>query len=302
MIDRKALKASAREAMREAKPHPVWVTLAASAILAVLMGLSMYLSGTFETYRELWQGLMNGDLTASVPTDSVSGFGSFLVLALEIMAAVISVGYVLYCLRVSRRIRASVGDIFDAFGIFLRALVIRVMRGLVLFVWELAIALGLSVLMSLVLVIAIPDAPVEAIYALADSPWILAVSAALYIPMFIVSYFYRLADYFMLDNPGMSCVQCLTMSRMAMRGHKWELFRLDLSFIGWYLLSVIPFAALWVQPYVKITEAAYYNALAPGFLQDLERRLQARMQAAQDLSTKNTHGYHIPGRRDDEDE
>lgn len=299
MIDRKQLKTAAREAMREAKPHPVRVTLAASAILALLMFLSMYISGTFSAYGALWQGMMSGELPDAVRSGSSSGLGSFLVLALEIMTAVVSVGYVLYCLRVSRRIAASFGDIFDAFGIFLRALLIRVMRGLALFLWELVFALALSVLLSVVLVIAVPDASMEALYALADSPWLYVITAALYIPMLVVSYFYRLADYFMLDNPGMSCVQCLSVSRMAMHGHKRELFLIDLSFLGWYLLSVIPFVALWVQPYVQITEAGYYDALAPVFLEEMERRMRERSRPPQD-NTRNPHGYHIPGQRDDD--
>lgn len=300
MTDRKALKAAAREAMRASKPHPFWVTLGAAAILAVLMWLSMRISGAFDTYRAVLRELTTGEAAAGI-AETTGGFGSFLLAALEVMTAVISVGYVLYCLRVSRREEASFTSIFDAFGIFLRALFIRILRGIALLMWEFVFVLALSVIVSVVLVIAVPEASMETLYSLAASPWLYAAYAVLYIPLFIVSYFYRLADYFMLDHPEMNCIQCLAMSRMAMRGRKRELFMLDLSFLGWYILSVVPLVAVWVQPYMRITEAGFYNAIAPDFLRGMEERAEKLMQEARN-PRRPSHGYTIPGRRPDEDE
>ena len=59
-----------------------------------------------------------------------------------------------------------------------------------------------------------------------------------------------------------SAWQCLRESGALMRGHKWELFVLDLSFLGWMLLSAM-FApvTIWLDPYRAITNANYYNRL-----------------------------------------
>jgi hypothetical protein len=46
-----------------------------------------------------------------------------------------------------------------------------------------------------------------------------------------------------------------------MQGRKGELFILDLSFFGWYLLAAIPLVSIWVTPYTQLTYAYYYNAL-----------------------------------------
>ena len=310
MTDRKTLKLRAREAMREAKPHPFWVTLAVAAILAVLMGLSMYIGGSFETYRELFRMIASGELLPGfvsgaeiqVSSEGTSGFGSFLVLALELMASVISVGYILYCLRVSRRIKASVGDVFDVFGMFLRALIVRVMRSVLMFLWGMVFAMAVSVVLTVVLLITMPTGSPEEILAVLNAPWLLAVIALfVYVPMIVASYFYRLAEFFMLDNPGMSAFQSLSMSRMAMRGRKWELFKLDLSFIGWYLLSVVPFVGLWVEAYTTITTAGFYDAVSPLFMQELEQKLRERQEARQ--RPFDSRGYHVPGQKtDDEDD
>lgn len=49
-----------------------------------------------------------------------------------------------------------------------------------------------------------------------------------------------------------------------MNGHKWELFVLELSFIGWYLLGFVTLGIglLWVVPYYNAVHADYYRALA----------------------------------------
>ena len=308
MTDRKALKRRAREAMRGAKPHPFWVTLAVSAILAVLMGLAMYISGSFETYRELFRMAISGELLTNVmsgagaqtSSEGAGGFGSFLVLALELMASVISVGYILYCLRVSRHIKASVGDVFDVFGVFLRALLVRVMRSVLIFLWGMVFAMALSVILTMALLVSVPSDSPEAVLAALNAPWLMALIAVIvYTPMFVASYFYRLAEFIMLDNPGMSALQCLSMSRLAMRGRKWELFKLDLSFIGWYLLSIVPFVSLWVQPYTTITAAGFYDEVSPLFLKEMEERFRRRQEAAQKFGD---HGYHVPGQNRDDDD
>ena len=46
-----------------------------------------------------------------------------------------------------------------------------------------------------------------------------------------------------------------------MNGRKGELFVLDLSFLGWNLLTVIPFVSIFVIPYTNFTYVNYYLAL-----------------------------------------
>jgi len=49
-----------------------------------------------------------------------------------------------------------------------------------------------------------------------------------------------------------------------MNGHKWNAFVLDLSFLGWFLLSALTFGILhifYVGPYVQATDAELYKAV-----------------------------------------
>ena len=63
---------------------------------------------------------------------------------------------------------------------------------------------------------------------------------AAYIPAFFLSYCYDMADYLLLEESRLGPVQALRESRRRMKGFKSNLFWLELSFIGWALLSMIP--------------------------------------------------------------
>ena len=79
----------------------------------------------------------------------------------------------------------------------------------------------------------------------------------------IFAYAWRMVPYILLDNPELTATQVLRQSREMMKGHKMELFLLDLSFIGWILLSILTLGVgmLFVQPYTLTASALFYEDL-----------------------------------------
>lgn len=61
-------------------------------------------------------------------------------------------------------------------------------------------------------------------------------SLLLIIPGIVYSYGIYFANELMVDNPNLSPMEALKLSRRMVDGHRGELFRLDLSFILWWLL------------------------------------------------------------------
>ena len=74
---------------------------------------------------------------------------------------------------------------------------------------------------------------------------------------------YSQAIYVFTDEPEMGTKYALEKSKELMEGHKIELLILQLSFIGWGLLTglTLGILLLYVQPYMSTTLAAYYDAL-----------------------------------------
>lgn len=83
------------------------------------------------------------------------------------------------------------------------------------------------------------------------------------IPGIIKSYSYRLSFFILVDNPELSANEALRKSNEMMKGHKWDLFVLDISFIWWYILIIITFgiASVYVAPYINATMTNFYQSL-----------------------------------------
>lgn len=96
----------------------------------------------------------------------------------------------------------------------------------------------------------------------------------LIIPGFIKSYAYAMAYYVYRDHREMGCNEAIEESMRLMYGHKWQLFVLDLSFLGWLLLSMLSLGIglLWLTP--------YWSAAHVHFYEDLVREQRADVQPA----------------------
>ena len=86
-------------------------------------------------------------------------------------------------------------------------------------------------------------------------------SLLLIIPGFIKLYAYALTPYILIDNPEISANQAINLSQKMMKGHKFDLFFLHFSFIGWFFLSIFTFGIglLWLLPYMMTAQAAFYQ-------------------------------------------
>lgn len=86
-------------------------------------------------------------------------------------------------------------------------------------------------------------------------------SMLFYIPGIIASLRYSLAFYVLAENPHMTARQALNESKRLMQGHKMELFVMNLSFIGWYILCMFTFfiPIFYVTPYHNTSIANFYQ-------------------------------------------
>lgn len=83
------------------------------------------------------------------------------------------------------------------------------------------------------------------------------------IPGIIKGYAYWMVDYIMAENPGMDWHRAMDISKAVTNGEKWNMFVLDLSFLGWALLGVLccGIGTLFLTPYINATKAELYEAL-----------------------------------------
>ena len=86
----------------------------------------------------------------------------------------------------------------------------------------------------------------------------------LVIPGIVMSYSYMMVPYILLDEPDLGPREIIKKSSAMMKGHKWKTFLLDLSYIGWMILSLFTFRLVGIffsEPYRRSARAALYLEL-----------------------------------------
>ena len=84
------------------------------------------------------------------------------------------------------------------------------------------------------------------------------------VPGIIMAYNYSMVNFVLSKNPDMTAREALKESKRIMKGYRFKLFCLELSFFGWVLLSVLTFGIgfIWVVPYQQATLAAFYREIS----------------------------------------
>lgn len=288
-------KRLAKLAMRNASPHPMLVMLVYFLLTSVVSSVvSMLVSNPFNTVAEyIVDGVYDVEYIYRLfLTPQAVGLFAAVSLVLNVYNWIMGFGYTSYALRLARGEQPGFGSLLDGFRAFGRAFLVNLLVFLFTFLWGLLLLIPYFVV--LILAVLMPN-PV-----LAMSMAMLAIALAIgaLVALVPITLRYRLALYFMLDNPDMGALAAIRSSKQAMRGWKAELFVLDWSFFGWLMLVaaaelagiivaavigvfvpvpaltavltvMLPLAAgapllLWLTPYMAATEANFYDMVVHG--------------------------------------
>ena len=235
-LDRAALKRRAKETIKTSRPSILSAALIVLVLSIIINTLSARLMGINISQNEMqayMNHFMNGNYDAAlslVDKMKPSGKAQIIDLLLNIVNIVLQAGFVIFLLNSIRSTQPCFGNLLDGFGFILKIILLNLLIAIFIILW------------SLLLVF----------------------------PGIIAAYRYSQALYILVDDPSKSPLQCLRESKAMMRGHKMELFRLNLSFLGWYLLASLPTIGYgvqaWTLPYTSTTYALFYEQLAYGSL------------------------------------
>ena len=229
IIDRTAAKLQAKQLIRESQPSMLTAALLYTLLTALIGWLSLRLTGVdTNTMNEMLRLASEGNSEAvmEMMTKATPSAGASLIDSLLRLAmAVVGVGFSLFVMNSVRRSQPALGNLLDGFGMFPRVLFLIILQIVFIFLW------------SLLLVI----------------------------PGIVAAYRYSFAVYVMIDHPEMSAMDCLRESKRLTTGYKRQLFLLDLSFIFWFLLTMIPvvgyIAQVYVTPYMESARVLYYEQI-----------------------------------------
>lgn len=169
------------------------------------------------------------DLTSMDPRALGSLLGvslgsSLLGLVVFIIGGAIELGYAQFLLKQHDGQEATFNDLFSQFYRFGQGFAQQFLRGLYIFLWALLLV----------------------------------------IPGIVKSFSYAMTPFIMTDHPELSASEAITRSKEMMNGHKWELFVLDLTFIGWAILCALTMnlGYLALNPYTNAAHAVFYRQIS----------------------------------------
>ena len=88
------------------------------------------------------------------------------------------------------------------------------------------------------------------------------------IPGIVAAYRYSMATYIMAENPDIGIMEAIDASKEMMKDRKWALFCLDISFIGWIILCAFTagLGYLLLHPYMESARAHFYLTMKHGMV------------------------------------
>lgn len=230
-LDRRALKRSAVSVIRASRPRIVTGALIYLLICILFNALTtnlMSINITDMGIKNYYNYMMNDDVeTALKYLNAMSPPDrNYLIAALlSFVLSIVHAGLLIFILNSVRRNSPCFGNLMDGFSIWFKVLLLELLKTVFISLW----------------------------------------SMLFIVPGIIAVYRYSQAMFILIDDPSKSPLQCIRESKEMMRGHKAELFKLDLSFLLLFLLTLLPLVGygfrVWSIPYIGTTKAMYYEYL-----------------------------------------
>ena len=193
-----------------------------------------------------------------------------------IVGVLLNIGYTRIALQVHRREPVPMESLLEGFQIPGRAIGLRLLRALLMLAWTYALLIPVIILLSF------PITPLDRMTE-SDTWFVMYLVVLMIVAVAVstaVSYRYWGATFILLDHPDYTVRECIRAATEMTRGHRMELFLLDLSLLPWNLLCILTAGILyiWKMPYIAAVYAGAYEELDRQYQQKKERARELRQQ------------------------
>ena len=267
-MNRREIKITAKEAAKQAGKAAKLVTL---IFLLIQLGLNgLQLLTNFLTSRTSGGGSISDALAADTRNKAIV---YIIMVIVGIVGVLLNIGYTRIALQVHRREPVPMESLLEGFQIPGRAIGLRLLRALLMLMWTYAILIPAIILLS------IPITPLDRMTE-SDTWFVMYMVVLMIVAVAVstaVSYRYWGATFILLDHPDYTVRECIRAATEMTRGHRMELFLLDLSLLPWNLLCILTAGILyiWKMPYIAAVYAGAYE--------ELDRQYQQKKELAREL-------------------
>lgn len=271
-MNRRELKQTAKEDAAFAGKQAKLMTLVFLISAALTVGIQ-YLAGELIDRMDTHGNYLSQTISAGAKSLLLSlAVGFLLQMALRMLWA----GYVQGALRIHRREALPMSTLVEGFYTPIRVILLEVLESLMLIAWSYALMLPVSFLLSMGIGMVMSPETLERFVTDPMGSGAVFLTLVIFgvcaLIMFIVSYRYRMGMFLLMDHPELTPFRALRVSSAMTKGHRMELFLLDLSFLPWGLLCGLTAGIL------LIFKAPYFAAAYAGFYDRLSEEFQTRQK------------------------
>lgn len=157
-------------------------------------------------------------------------------IAIFIIGSAFSVGLAKYTLEIVKSNKSEINTFFSSFEDIFRVFMLSLLKTVFIFLWSLLFV----------------------------------------IPGIIAAYRYSMADFILAEDPDITPLKAISLSKEMMRGKKLKFFDLNCSFIGWFLLSIITFglSGLYSIPYERLSATYFYIDVKNEYIEEQNFRAE----------------------------
>ena len=279
-MNRRELKQNAKEDAAFAGKQAKLLTLVFLISAALTIGIQ-YLVGELIDRMDTHGNYLSQTINAGARSLLLSlAVGFVLQMALRMLWA----GYIQGALRIHRREDLPMSTLVEGFYTPIRVILLEVLESLLLIAWSYALMLPVSFLLSMGIGMVMSPESLEAFVSdpmgSGAVPLTLAIFGVCALIMFIVSYRYRMGMFLLMDHPELTPFRALRVSSAMTKGHRMELFLLDLSFLPWGLLCGLTAGILLIfkAPYFAAAYAGFYDRISQDFQTRQEKMMEQLRQ------------------------
>ena len=222
MKNRITIKQEAKSLIRTGRVSPILMSVIMLVVVTLLDYVSSWSGYGTITAEDLQYMIESGDISLLMEsTIPTSPMQPFVPILVSLVTTVLYAGYYSFLMGIYRGEEMGYASLLDGFSIVGKVIWCELLVAIKVFLWSMLFV----------------------------------------IPGIIATYRYRFALYNLLRDNSLTVSQAIALSCRQTEGMKFDLFVLDLSFIGWHLLSALTFNifSIWTMPYTVLSDLGYYN-------------------------------------------
>ncbi|WP_373897919.1 DUF975 family protein [Haloimpatiens sp. FM7315] len=226
-----------------------------AVLVCFIYWLILFSIGSIDAIASILNNVKNGFLLSGQTEDT--SFGLACVIIQILIGGPFAYGIWNFFKNLGREESPKIEDLFKGFKFLVPNFLINLIVSIFQFLWSLLFILPLIIAFTIIMLKSVYEVQFTSL------PLVVFTVAAITVTIILTIILLRYSMVFLVynDNKELSAMEVVKASVSMMKGYKFKLFLMNLSFIGWFILSILTLGIgfLWLYPYINASTFNFYE-------------------------------------------